>query len=178
LLSILSRYSFGQSATNFMKQHYILWYRLDENDRYLIWFSDKIDGVVVRNKQVVTFTSVAGLRSFATQNGIKLAPDEPVVHNFDTVTQWIPDPGQELNSIDCMNAWNLVKDVVNTLRMKFKGNLTDNLTLEVYDKICQNNTIPAHVPGAEGGKRNLKEKERKLLAEIMTQGLEIARRLL
>jgi hypothetical protein len=46
----------------------------------------------------------------------------------------------------------------------------------VYDKVCQNNTIPAHIPGAEAGKRNLKEKERKLLAEIMTQAISIARK--
>jgi len=71
-----------------------------------------------------------------------------------------------------------VKDITTTFNMKFKGNLTDNLTLEVYDKICQNTTIPVHVPGAEGGKRNLKEKERRLLAEIMEQAILIARKMI
>jgi hypothetical protein len=107
---------------------------------------------------------------------IKLMPEEPVLNNFDTVQEWITDPNQALNCIDCMNAWNVVKDVTNTLKMKFRGNLTDQLTTEVYDKVCQNNTIPVHIPGAEGGKRNLKEKERKLLAEIMTQAISIARK--
>jgi hypothetical protein len=159
-----------------MKQQYILWYRLDQQDRYLIWISDKMDGVYVHNKAVKTFESIEALRQYAAEMRIKLMPEEPVLNNFDTVQEWITDPNQALNCIDCMNAWNVVKDVTNTLKMKFRGNLTDQLTTEVYDKVCQNNTIPVHIPGAEGGKRNLKEKERKLLAEIMTQAISIARK--
>ena len=161
-----------------MKQNYILWYRLDQNDRYLIWISDKIDSVHTDKKQVTIFTSVADLRAYAAEKRIKLVEEELILNNFDTVQEWIPDPNQELNSIDCMNAWNLVKDITTTMKMKFKGSINENLTLEVYDKICQNNTIPAHVPGAEGGKRNLKEKERRLLAEIMTQAMKIARNMI
>jgi hypothetical protein len=161
-----------------MKQYYTLWYRLDQKERYLIWFSDKIDGVHVEKKRIPTFDTIAELQGYAASKKIKLANEAPILHNFDTVQDWIPDPNQELNSIDCMNAWNLVKDVANTLNLKFTGNLTDNLTLEVYDKVCQNNTIPAHVPGAEGGKRNLKEKERRLLSGIMAQAVNIARKIL
>ncbi len=161
-----------------MKKYYILWYRLDQKDRYLIWFSAKIDGVLVIQKQVPTFDSIDELRDYATAQRIKLVEEMPFLNNFDTVIGWIPDPDQALNSVDCMNAWNLVKDITLTFNMKFRGNLKDNLTLEVYDKICQNNTIPAHIPGAEGGKKNLKEKERKLLSEIMDQAVSIARKTL
>jgi hypothetical protein len=161
-----------------MKKNYILWYRLDQNDRYLIWISDKIDSVFVEKKAIATFESVAELRAFASRKGIALVDEAPILNNFDTVQAWIPDPNQELNCIDCMNAWNLVKDITTAFRLKFKGNVVENLTLEVYDKICQNNTIPAHIPGAEGGKTNLKDKERKLLAEIMTHAISIARKML
>ncbi len=161
-----------------MKRHYTLWYRLDQKDRYLIWISDKTDSVLVRDKQVATFETIEDARAYAAVQRIQLMPDEPVVYNFDSVQEWIPDPNQALNCIDCMNSWNLVKDITATVRIKFKGNLADNLTLEVYDKICQNNTIPEHVPGAKAGLQNLKEKERKLLAEIMAQAIEIARRII
>jgi len=161
-----------------MKKNYILWYRLDGKDRYLIWISDTKDGVYAQNKQIPVFETIADLRNYARQQGIKLMEEEPLLNNFDSVQTWITDPNQALNCVDCVNAWNLVKDITTTFNMKFKGNLTDNLTLEVYDKICQNTTIPVHVPGAEGGKRNLKEKERRLLAEIMEQAILIARKMI
>ena len=149
---------------------------MEQKDRYLIWISDKNDSVLVRDKQVATFESIADAQQYAATQRIQLVAEEPVVNNFDTVQDWITDPNQALNAVDCMNVWNLLKDITATFRIKFKGNLKDNLTLEVYDKICQNNTIPAHVIGAEGGKQNLKEKERKLLADIMAQAIAIAQR--
>lgn len=159
-----------------MKRHYILWYRLDQKDRYLIWISDKTDTVLVRDKRVATFETIAEVQAYAAAQRIALVEEAPVVNNFDTVQEWITDPNQVLNAVDCMNVWNLVKDITTAFKIKFKGNLTDPMTLEVYDKICQNNTIPAHVPGAEGGKRNLKEKERKVLADIMAQAIAIAQK--
>jgi hypothetical protein len=161
-----------------MKKHYILWYRLDAKDRYLIWFSSQVDGVIVRQKKVQTFENVADLQAFAAAQGIKLVPEEPVLYNFDTVAEWLTDPNQALICTDCMNAWNLVNDLTTTLGMKFKGNLKDNLTLLTYDKICQNTVIPAYEFGAEGGKTNFKDKERRMLTEVMEQAMQLARKLI
>jgi hypothetical protein len=162
-----------------MKKYYLLWYRLDGRDKYLIWISDRTDAVYTEKKQVPVFETPTALSAYAAGKGIRLVEETPILHHFDSVEKWLENPLQEVNCIDCMNVWNLIKDLSFTLRLKFKGNLDEPINRETYDKICQNNTIPAFVEGAvQGGKTNLREKERKWLTEVMAQALEIARKLL
>lgn len=162
-----------------MKQHYALWYRLDQQDRYLIWISDQIDTVYVHQKKIVTFESLDALKAFAATKHIKMMPEEPVLNNFDTVQEWLNETNGAINCIDSMNTWNVAKDITNTFRWKFKGNNPKDQTTElVYSKICQNNTLPEYVQGAEGGMRNLKEKERRLLVDILKESVEMIKKML
>jgi hypothetical protein len=90
-----------------MKQHYALWYRLDQQDRYLIWISDQIDTVYVHQKKIATFESLDALKAFAATKHIKMMPEEPVLNNFDTVQEWLNETNGAINCIDSMNTWNV-----------------------------------------------------------------------
>ncbi|HEX2927949.1 MAG TPA: hypothetical protein VHP38_17110, partial [Ruminiclostridium sp.] len=97
------------------KEYYILWYRLNKNDRYLIWFSDESDGVVTGpSGNALSFNSKAELQEYALKNNLDITSEEPELHNLDLVSEWIKesDPSS-INFSQFNNIWNLWTDISN-----------------------------------------------------------------
>jgi hypothetical protein len=126
-----------------MHSYFILWYQFNREDNYLIWFSGDPDGVYAENGKIPTFGSKEFLRNFAESKNIELVVEEPVLHNFDPVKDWINGASKEINPNDFLAVWNLIGDIANTLKLDFLGNAKDGLTRRLYSKLFAGNNLPA-----------------------------------
>src|SRR5881628_2781348 len=102
------------------RTYFALWYRLDNKDRYLIWFTadvDNSDGVAVNaNGTIPIFVTKTDLMTYVQTNGFsptELA--EPGLHNLDLIAKWLKmKKMKRARRVDCeefLNAWNLFTDV-------------------------------------------------------------------
>ena len=157
-------------------KHFKVRYRLDGVDRYLIWFSNDSDGVVVQDDgSMVSFRSQSDLDSYAKFRGLKLEPDEPSEFDFDSVERWLSR--LDRGSIDCdlfLNAWNLFGDIASS-----NGNAafqqSSRAAGRVYDKLFWGNNLPAVTPAGELYVPVWSERDVDELHRILSQGMSSIR---
>jgi hypothetical protein len=126
-----------------VRSYFILWYQINRQDNYLIWFSGETDGVYAENGKIPTFGSKKFLRKFTESKNVELVVEEPILHNFDSVKDWLNDATREINANDFLAIWNLIGDIANTLKLEFLGNAKDDLTQTLYSKLFSGNNLPA-----------------------------------
>src|SRR5262249_21041764 len=99
------------------RQFFNLWYRLDSEDRQLIWFADDEDGVLVDPEaQVPSFATLEALQEYAQNGDLTVDVKEGVLFDLDATSRWLDAP--DTLSIDCvntLNAWNLFADVARSV---------------------------------------------------------------
>ncbi len=127
--------------------YFVLWFRLDGEDRYLIWYSGKRDGVVLdSNREVASFLDQPRLNNFAQQRDLAIQPEEPVLHDLDAITGWL---GQhDNNAVDCdlvLTAWNLLIDVQSTVENRDVLRETPEHDA-LYQKLFWGNNFPSLTP--------------------------------
>jgi hypothetical protein len=95
------------------QSHFLLRYRLDAQDAYLIRVSGRREGFVVdARRRVPRFSNPTALRAFAQARGIALVDERLRLHDLDKAADWLSASGD--SPIDCDNllaAWNLFGDV-------------------------------------------------------------------
>jgi hypothetical protein len=110
-----------------------VWYRLDDVNGYLIWFTDAtddIDGFVCGPDGLVpAFHSEEELFAYAAAHGIKITPRELVLDDLDMVAEWvehedqlpIDHPLQRDRGLlgECWDAWGLFWDISVTVNGNF-----------------------------------------------------------
>jgi hypothetical protein len=126
-----------------VRNYFILWYRINQENNYLIWFSDETDGVYAENGKIPTFASKELLRQFTRFQNIELVIEEPILHNFDSVQDWLNGATKEIFPDDFLAIWNLVGDIANTLNLEFLGNEKNDLIQTLYGKLFAANSLPA-----------------------------------
>ena len=157
---------------------YIAWYRLDSEDRYIIWYSNVTDGVLVDATGFIpTFTSQKTLRWHAKQVDIALVDETPILHNLDVVQGWLNNLSDALDQSDpLLTAWNLFSDVARSTNRPFVGDAADHQSL--YNKLfyasdAANNVMkPAHEPRFTP---NWTDQDVRVLKLCMQNGLSIFR---
>lgn len=117
-------------------QFFRLWYRLDGEDRYLVWLSNAEDRVLIDAAgRVPTFSSQAGLTSYVDKLGITLVDEAPILHDLDHLTRWLA--GGSVHAVDCdelLAAWNLFDDVARSMGDRFERG--DRSAIDtVYEKL-------------------------------------------
>ncbi|MFB9245796.1 hypothetical protein IV454_17770 [Massilia antarctica] len=104
---------FKGAASAMDVSYFVLWYKLNGADGYLVWTSGVEDGVLLDSAgRVPGFASEADVRRHADELGLELVDEEPTVHELDCVLAWIDDAGN--TTVDCdklLAAWNLFDDV-------------------------------------------------------------------
>ena len=73
-------------------RYFKLWYRLNVEDAYLIWFTGRCEGVVVTEGHLVAFSEVRRLEEYAEVHAIPITSEQPILHNLDVIQQWLQNP--------------------------------------------------------------------------------------
>lgn len=168
------------------KLHYPLWYRLDNKDRYLIWYNveetndEDLDGVVLdSNGKMPVFVSLGALSAYAQVENIQLEQGELNLHNLDAVVKWFKvkhSKPEGPTAIDCdgfLAAWNLFSDVSRSISGNFDADR--DRTKKIYDKLFWGNNLPANTPEGKCYIPLWSKTERETIREVMSQGLEMFR---
>ena len=125
------------------------WYRLDKNEKHLIWYSNDEDGVVVnqKSKQILSFVTSEHLHAYAQSNGIVITKSTPVLHRLDLAAEWLaattdfPIPCGEF-----LIVWNMLGDVACSLEMKDTFVEFDSSAANTYDKLFWGAKLPSVTP--------------------------------
>jgi|GEM_PF-597888 hypothetical protein len=131
------------------RDYYMLKYRWEGDERYLLWYDGDPDGVVVDDEQrVLSFADPMLLRSCAAEKGISVNEEPPGLHDLDRVRQWSAqrDPA----TLDCgetLSAWNLFIDVRSSVEQR--NVVYDEYEQEnddLYDKLFWGSNPPILTP--------------------------------
>ncbi len=167
------------------KSHYPLWYRLGSKDRYLIWYTvdvanEDLDGVVLDSKgKIPIFVSLDALSTYAQEEGIALEHRALILHNLNVVAKRLTlkrSKPQGPTALDCeafLAAWNLFADVSRSTGASFDADR--ERTNKIYDKLFWGNNIPAVTPEGKCYIPLWPRREKRIIHEVMSQGLRIFR---
>ncbi len=157
------------------REYYICRYLLDGNDRYLIWYTNDVDGVWLDNGKIPVFHKQNLLLEYASNHHIGIEPEEPCLHDLDKVSRWLNHPN--ISSVDCKGfsaAWNLFTDVSSSVRGNFDPD--KRKTDKVYQKIFWALNLPSMTPKEKQYEPKWTKKEVEIMREVLTQGLELFRK--
>ncbi|MGE5432940.1 MAG: hypothetical protein ACM3QX_17800 [Syntrophomonadaceae bacterium] len=152
------------------KEYYILWYRLDKKNRYLIWFSDDKDGVVTdASGRAISFNSKEELLDYASRHNLEIVQEQPELHDLDLVSKWVDENDPLLiNFSQFNNIWNLWTDISHSTGRSFDG---DKDTAEtVYDKLFWSCTLPTGKSDERDYIPEWTEDELKSLKDLLLNG--------
>ncbi|BCM90985.1 hypothetical protein IAD21_02848 [Abditibacteriota bacterium] len=164
------------------KLYYRLWYRLDHNDRYLIWYNveevdEDLDGVVLDlNGKIPTFTSLDALSAYAQAEAIPIVEEEPILHNLDAVAEWLKIERRDTADLNCdelLAAWNLFADVSRSIADNFDAGYDWNK--DIYMKLFWGNNLPPITPEGECYIPLWSKDEKQTIHEVISQGLQMFR---
>jgi hypothetical protein len=164
------------------RKHYMLWYRLESKNRFLIWHtsdSDNSDGVVVtENMRIPYFTSKAELLDFSEKNRLRVEDEEPVMHDLDAIVRWLKTRkrkrSQKIDCADFLCAWNLFADASKSIGEDFDSNR--NMTNKIYDKLFCANNLPSVTPAGKSYEPIWTRREVAIMRDVMSRGLSILRK--
>lgn len=160
-----------------LKTYYCLWYRLDDTDGYLIWYSNDHDGVVVQSDGAVpSFGSLALLHTYAAAHQIVIKEEEPGLHNLDRVETWLNTPtlSSDIDCADFLADWNLFGDISASTNGSFDHD--QKLTQDIYEKIFYGNNLPAMTPPGKHYTPIWTEAEITLMWKILSDGMSLFRK--
>ncbi len=154
--------------------YYTCWYRLDGQDRYIIWYTSDVDGVCLRDGKIPVFKEQTALTEYAASIGINIQSEEPGLHDLGVVAKWLESPTGK--TVDCPSfnaAWNLFTDVSRSVKGDFDQDQTR--TKNVYEKLFWGMNLPSVTPEGKEYEPIWTKKEVALLHEVLSQGLEMFR---
>lgn len=158
-------------------KYFPLLYRLNAENRYLIWISNEKDSVVVDSQGFIpSFKDPIDLHRYANLNHYSLENEEPVLHNLDRVAVWAASPVTPVDCVEALVAWNLFVDVAASIVERgivFKRLDADSELRAIYDKVFWGNNLPSLTPKGEHYVPEWAPDEIVSLAEILITGLNL-----
>jgi len=153
-----------------------LLYRLNAEERYLIWISNEQDAVAVDHEGFFpSFRDLVNLRRYADLNHYRLESEEPVLHDLDWVAMLKMAMNPEIDCENALAAWNLFSDVA--VSTPSHGNAFQTLDSKahwpIYDKLFRGNNLPALNPKGERYIPEWSQDEIRSLAKLLTSGLDL-----
>jgi hypothetical protein len=155
------------------REYYAYWYRLDDKDSFLIWFSNENDGFVVdENGLIPSFVNLSGLQKYANEKQMDVDVENSELLNLDVVQSWLNNSEQKIADYNpFLNAWNLFEDISVSTNGNFDAN--KKLTKEIYNKIFWGCNIPAVTPEGKSYEPIWTKKELKIICETLDFGFQI-----
>jgi hypothetical protein len=157
------------------RKYYILWYRLDGSDSFLIWYSDEKDGVFVdADGFVPSFKDAGSLLKYAQERNIGVDTEGPVLLNLDVLSRWLKENDVALIDPNGVNgAWNLFADVSHSIEGGFDAN--QRLTQKIYNKLFRGCNLPSVTPEGESYHPAWTKRELNIMRDVLSSGLQMFR---
>jgi predicted transglutaminase-like protease len=158
-----------------LTEYYILGYRLDQIDAFLIWYSDDSDGVMLdKAGNVISFNSIEHILEYAAHNNIVIKTEDSELLNLDHITEWIKTCDPELiNFSEFNNTWNLWTDIANSTGYNFDQDR--DTTDKIYHKLFWGCNLPVVTPEGKEYIPEWTDIELKVMKELFLSGTAMFR---
>ncbi|MHB8852828.1 MAG: hypothetical protein ACYC6P_05680 [Ignavibacteriaceae bacterium] len=161
------------STNQIERKYYILWYRLNNKDSYLIWESNSNDRILTNGKgKTLHFSSKQELNEYAFQYKIRIEPEDSILYNLDEVVEWIKRGDREnIKYCEFNLAWNLYDAISQSINVDFDSD--DEITNSLYDKLlwsCNHSSDPQN---NKNFNPEWNQSEVKNLKNILSRGVQI-----
>ncbi len=153
---------------------YLVKFLIQGTEKYTLWYTEESDGFLKNQDEdtIAVFSSRDAASVFASRQGNYLDGNMTVI-NCDTVLHCIT------GSVMCnevLNFWNIVSDIAATLGILFSGDDNEAQIAKLYDKLFYGCNLPSYVRDRPAYVPVWSKEERKLLTEIVKEGLDIVKR--
>ncbi len=157
------------------REYYKLWYRLDGEDAYLIWFTDEKDGVITdSNGKISNFQNTENLVQYAEGQNLSVDVEDAILYNLDAIAEWLMN--NESEEVDCSNfiaAWNLFDDISRSVGSNFDGD--HKLTKKIYEKLFWGNNLLSMTPEGKQYHPIWTKRELRIMHDVLHSGLSMFR---
>ena len=157
------------------RSYYGLLYRLDGSYRWLIWYSDEVDGLYVEDGRFPSFGSAEALMEYARARGLTIDTVEASVHDVDAVVQWLSRPSaRAVDSAEFLAVWSLAQDAAAALGLNLADR--DEVADRAYEKLFRRGG-PQWIGHADDPEltADLTPEEIQRLAQVLGRGLDLLR---
>lgn len=154
------------------REYYAYWYRLDDRDSYLIWYSNETDGFIIDDEGFIpSFTKVKDLQIFAKKKNLTVDVEKPNLITLDPVKNWLKNGGEIEDYNSFLNTWNLFEDI----SVSTNGNFDKEkeITNGIYNRIFWGCNIPAVTPEGKCFTPTWTKKELKIIHKTYNFGFQI-----
>lgn len=160
---------------NSAMKYFILRYRLNAEDCYLIWASNDMDSVWVDPKgSIPSFKDPKTLREYASVNHLRLESEEPILHDLDWIPAWAASPVTPAACSEALAAWNLFGDVAAAVGERGSDfRQMDSAFLVIYQKLFRGNNLPSVTPKGTRYVPDWSMDETASLARVLSTGLDL-----
>jgi hypothetical protein len=134
------------------EKYFPLWYRLNDEDRYLIWIwneqAEQTFLAVDAEGFIPSFEDLVGLREYAALNRYGLESENPLLHDLDWVESWTVSQRKPIDCKKALGSWNLFVDIANSIgdRGSAFKHLDSQLPKTIYEKLFWGNNLPSMTP--------------------------------
>lgn len=162
----------GRQLNNMIREYYAYWYRLNDKEAFLIWYSNEKDGFVVNEAGFIpTFESKDDLKNYADKIQIVVDLNDPNLIELDSVKNWLNDGGKIKDYNLFLDVWNLFEDISVSTHGNFDND--KEVTNDLYDRIFWGCNIPAVTPEGESFTPTWTKKELKIIRETLSFGFKM-----
>ena len=157
------------------RRYFGLLYRLLGSYRWLLWYSDEVDGLYVDGGRFPSFGSAEALSSYAADRGLPVDTVEATVHDVDAVLEWLSQPARiAVDSAQFLAVWNLAQDAASALGLNLSDR--DELADRAYERLFRRSG-PGWIQRSEDPDlaADLTPEEKQRLAHVLGGGVALRR---
>lgn len=151
----------------------IVYFLSQEQNYYGIWYSDETkDGFLTQNNDMLTFESEKAAFEFIRFHTSYRKPATTTIYDMDKVQRMI-DLRQPLDACVILEIWNIAGDLAGSVKTSFLGDLKDDLTDQIYDKLFYGNNLPEINTSGKIYTPQFTEEEWQKLKDILTDAISV-----
>ncbi|PEJ59072.1 hypothetical protein CN692_06220 [Bacillus sp. AFS002410] len=154
-------------------EYYPFLFIIKQKEFYCIWYSEDKDGFVTENNKVKFFETEKMLFDYAKLKNIEFMENKITSFSIDQAINWLTRKNAIIKSDYFLDFWNLITDLAYSVGDNFYGDAKEEAIHKVYDKLFWGNNLPAVTPKGKKFKPVLEYKQRKILVDIVKDGIRI-----
>ena len=128
------------------RNYYALQFKDDKCSKYAIYYSGDEDGFICEDGKLAFFDSLTLLHDYCRTHDIVLEDDGETdfVYDIAYIENQMNSPADELDCSAILSFWNIISDALKDMGIAFSGDLRDEMTDRIYDKLFCGCNLPAY----------------------------------
>ena len=130
-----------------MQEYYIVKFTWKGKNRFITWYTNDEDGVVLDGGKVALFENIDECKAFASKLGIGISEESNNRYDFDSIYGWTVSPkADKIEPVHFIDAWNLADDITSSLNKGGNYTVTEDEDQDLYNKLFWANNLSAVTP--------------------------------